>query len=221
MTPIPGTPASTAPWFRAYPRLALLVATALFLLVLVLRLQTGTPNDAYSMLYVLPVALVAMARGARAGLVAGLVAVALVVIWAVEQDVSLGPLAWTSRVVPLLLLGALVGDASDRLRRADAERSRLEAAARLHREAVEINDSIVQGMVTAKWALESGQLEPGLGTLSATITRAQELVSDLIRQAGTGSRSVVLGDGAGNQAGEGHDARRPDPDFPPGSGRGG
>ncbi|HET6166917.1 MAG TPA: hypothetical protein VFE07_08825 [Marmoricola sp.] len=211
MTPIPGHPTSTAPWFRAYPRLALLVATVLFLLVLVLRLRTGTANDASSMLYVLPVALVAMSRGARAGLVAGSVAVALIVIWTVARDVSLGPLAWTSRVVPLLLLGALVGDASDRLRRADAERHRLEAAARIHREAVEINDSIVQGMVTAKWALESGQLEPGLGTLSATITRAQELVSDLIRQAGTGSRSVALEGSAGDRRDERHDAMHRDP----------
>lgn len=211
MTSIPGTPVSTAPWFRAYPRLALAVAAVLFLGVLGLRLRTGTPNDGYSMLYVLPVALVAMARGARAGLVAGLVAVALIVLWAVADDVTLGPLAWTSRVVPLLLLGALVGDASDRLQRADAERHRLEAAALIHREAVEINDSIVQGMVTAKWALESGQLDSGLSTLTATITRAQELVSNLIRQAGTGSRSVALDDRSADRSGEGHDVMHREP----------
>lgn len=210
MAMIPGTPDSSAPWFRAYPRLALAVAAALFVLVLAIRLRTGSPTDGYSMLYVLPVALVAMSRGARAGLVAGLVAVALIVVWVVARDVTLGPLAWASRIVPLLLLGALVGDASDRLQRADAERRRLEAAALIHREAVEINDSIVQGMVTAKWALEAGQLESGLGTLSATITRAQELVSNLIRQAGTGTQSIALDDSA-LQRGEGHDALHRDP----------
>lgn len=210
MSIFPGAPESTAPWFRASPRLALAVAAVLFLAVLGLRLRTGTPNDGYSMLYVLPVALVAMARGARAGLVAGLVAVALIVLWAVADDVTLGPLAWTSRVVPLLLLGTLVGDASDRLQRADAERHRLEAAALIHREAVEINDSIVQGMVAAKWALESGQLDSGLGTLTATITRAQELVSNLIRQAGTGTQSISLDDSTGRR-GEGHDAIHRDP----------
>lgn len=177
------------PWFREHPTAVLAVASVLFGAVLCLRLLAGGPVDAYSLLYVLPVALVAMSSGLRAGVVAGLVAVALMALWAVVNEVALGPAGWASRVVPLLLLGLLLGDASDRLARADAERRRLEAAALLHREAIEINDSLVQGMVAAKWSLEAGQTDAGLRTLSETITRAHALVSGMVRRAGMGGRS--------------------------------
>ena len=66
-------------------------------------------------------------------------------------------------------------------------------------------------MVTAKWALEAGQLESGLETLSSTISRAQELVSNLIRQAGTGAQSVVLDDDGGDRGGEDHGAMHREP----------
>lgn len=188
----PVAAAPRGPWFRERPALVAAVAAALFGAVLCLRLLSGGPEDAYSMLYVLPVALVAMSSGLRAGTAAGLVAVALMALWAVTMDVSLSPVGWASRVTPLLLLGALLGDASDRLARADAERRRLEAAALLHREAIEINDSLVQGMVAAKWSLESGQTDVGLRTLSDTITRAHDLVSGLVRRAGMGSRTEHL-----------------------------
>src|SRR6187401_581759 len=92
------------PWFRRHPGLALTVAGTMFAAVLSLRLSSGTPADAYSMLYALPVALVATAFGLRAGTVAGLLGVALVVLWVVVQDVSLSPTGWVSRAVPLLLL---------------------------------------------------------------------------------------------------------------------
>ena len=126
--------------------------------MLSLRLLHGTPADAYSMLYALPVALVATTFGLLAGTVAGLVAVGLTVLWAVVQDASITPAGWASRVLPLLLLGVLLGHATDRARRAEIERRRLEAAALLHREAIEINDSLVEGMAAATWSLDTGQL---------------------------------------------------------------
>src|SRR6187402_663616 len=93
------------PWFRRHPGLALTVAGILFAAVLSLRLSSGTPVDAYSMLYALPV---------------GVVAVGLTVLWAVTQDIPLTPTGWASRVMPLLLLGALLGHATDRARRAES-----------------------------------------------------------------------------------------------------
>ena len=164
----------------------------LFAGIFVLRLYSGTVEDAYSMLYVFPVALVAFAFGLRPGAAAGILAVVLIVVWAVVRDVSLDPAGWASRILPILLLGILLGDASDRLRRNDAERRRLESAALLHRDAIEINDSLIQGMVAAKWSLEAADVETGLRTLNATITQAQELVSGLIRQAGMGGRAEQL-----------------------------
>lgn len=181
------------PWFRQRPALAVGVAVLLYAAVLTLRLTVGGAEGAYSMLYVLPVALLATAFGLRAGAVAGAVAVTLIAIWAVVDDVSLAPLAWTSRVVPLLLLGVLLGYASDRAQRAEMERRRVEAAAQLHRQAIEINDSLVQGMAAAKWSLEAGRVDAGVRTLDDTLTRAQDLVSGLIRQADMGKRTESAG----------------------------
>jgi hypothetical protein len=177
---------------RQRPVVVLVLAGALFLAVLTLRLVVGDVEDAYSMFYVLPVALVATRFGIRAGAAASLVAIGLIVVWTVVRDVSLSPTGWASRAVPLLLLGVLLGEASDRTRRAEEGRRDAAAAALLHREAIEINDSLVQGMAAAKWSFEAGQTEVGLKTLNETITRAHELVSGLIREAGLGNDSRHL-----------------------------
>jgi len=182
------------PWFQQHPNLALGVAGVLYLTVLCLRLFAGSPVDAYSMLYAFPVALVATATGLRGGALAGLLAVALIALWTELDDVSLSLPGWSSRVLPLLLLGVLIGHATERVRRAEADRVRLEDAALLHRQAIEINDSLVQGMAAAKWSLESGRVETGKEILDVTLTEAQRLVSGLIRRAGTGERSVAIDD---------------------------
>jgi hypothetical protein len=172
--------------------LVLALAGLLFVAVLSLRLLDGDATDAYSMLYVFPVALVAITFGMRAGTAAGLLAVGLIAIWATADHVFLAPAAWAARVLPILLLGVLVGEATDRMRRLETERRRLEAAALLHREAIEINDSLVQGMAAAKWSLEAGNLDAGLRVLDDTIARAHDLVSGLIRRADMGGRAETL-----------------------------
>jgi hypothetical protein len=85
--------------------------------------------------------------------------------------------------VPLLLIGFLLGDASERLNRAEDERLRQEARELRHRQAVEINDSLVQGMAAAKWSLEAGRVDNGLAALEETLDQGQRLVSQLIRDA--------------------------------------
>jgi DNA-binding CsgD family transcriptional regulator len=158
-SPMPrAAPAPRDPWVRRHPGLVVTVAVVLYAAVLSLRLLHGTPADAYSMFYALPVALVASTFGLRAGTFAGLVAVGLTVLWAVLQDVSITPAGWAARVLPLLLLGVLVGHATDRQRQAELERGRLEAATLLHREAIEINDSLMQGVAAAQWSLDTGLL---------------------------------------------------------------
>lgn len=78
----------------------------------------------------------------------------------------------------------------------EAERRELEAAALLHREAIEVNDSLVQGMAAAKWSLEAGSVDAGLRVLDDTIARGHDLVSGLIRRADMGGRTESLGDRA-------------------------
>jgi len=192
--PGPSAAITTEAWFRRRPPVTWAAAVVLFAGIFALRISGGTVEDAYSMLYVFPVALVAFAFGLRKGAAAGVFAVLLIIVWVLVRDVSIDPVGWVSRVLPILLLGILLGEASDRLRRNETERRRLETAALLHRDAIEINDSLIQGMAAAKWSLEAGDVETGLNTLNATISQAQELVSGLIRQAGMGARAERTAD---------------------------
>jgi len=174
------------PWFRARPRTALAVAALLFTAVLAVRFSVEDPVEAISMLYVLPVALVALAFGRRAGLAAGFLALGLVAFWVVVVGTELSVIGWVARLVPFALLGWLLGDASDRLEAAEARRATLEAAAQRHRDATEVNDTLIQGMAAAKWALEAGRTESGLQTLDETIQLGHQLVSELLRDADMG-----------------------------------
>lgn len=174
------------PWFRTRPRTALAVAALLFTGVLALRFSVEDPVEAISMLYVLPVSLVALGFGRRAGLAAGLLALGLVAFWVAVSGADLSPIGWVARLVPFVVLGYLLGDASDRLDAAEARRAALEAAAQRHRDATEVNDTLIQGMAAAKWALEAGRTESGLQTLGETIELGQRLVSELMRDADMG-----------------------------------
>lgn len=174
------------PWFRGRPLAAILVAVVLFAGVFVLRLFTDDPADVVTTLYTLPIALLAVTFGLRGGLLSGIAGVVLVVVWAVLRDVDISPLGWAAVCLPLLLLGALLGQASDQIVDSERERVALERAAERQRDAVEINDTIVQGMSAAKWSLEAGNIDRGLETLSDTLRLAHELVSDLLRSADMG-----------------------------------
>ena len=174
----------SGPWFRRWPTASVAVAAVLYAGVFTLRTTTGEPSDTTSMFYVLPIALLAITFGLVVGLLAGAVAVGLVSVWVVANHVTLSPVGWTTRVLPLLLLGALLGQAADRLRRSEAERARLDEAAHWHRQAAEINDSIVQGLAVAKWSLESNDLDGALRVVTATLDQAHAMVSQLLRDAG-------------------------------------
>lgn len=171
------------PWFRRRPSVAVAVALLLFALVLVLRLRSGTAVDALALLASLPIALLAITLGLRAGLLGGLVGVGLLVTWVVLDHIHLSALGWAARIAPMLLLGVLLGQATDRLAAAERERRRFELAAMRHREAVEINDTVVQNLSAAKWSLEAGHHDKGLELLNETLTTAQAIVSDLLRDA--------------------------------------
>ncbi len=179
------------PWFRLHPAVTVAVAAMLFAVILVLRIRADDPLAAYSMLYMFPIALLAVTFGRLGGVAGGLTAIALTAVWVLAGGEPLSVQGWLERALPFLVLGALIGDSSDRLREAEAERMRLAAAARMHQEAIEINDSLVQGMSAAKWAIEAGRTESGLAALEETIVRGHEMVSSLIREAGLGNNSAA------------------------------
>ena len=61
----------------------------------------------------------------------------------------------------------------------EERRSRVQAD---RKQALELNDELVQGLVVAKLALESGNHEQGLRTISSTLERAKSIVSRLLIQ---------------------------------------
>lgn len=194
------------PWFRERPHWTAGVAIALAAGVFMARLLIGDgPDEAVTMLYTLPIALVALAFGRSAGILAGLVACGLVAVWVLARGIDISVLGWLSRLLPLLLLGGLLGDASDRIAYAAERQRALEAAAQRHRDATEVNDTLIQGMAAAKWAFEAGRVEAGLATLTQTIELGHQLVSKLLRDADMGidghrpSASAALGADPGDE----------------------
>ena len=168
------------PWFDRRPRRAIVIAWALFVAVFLLRMSVGDERDAIAMLYVLPISLIAISFGLRAGIIAGSIAVGLLAIWTLLSDVSLTPLGWLSRITPLVLIGAFIGSASDRMRAADAAERRADAIAMLQRDGAEINDSIVQNLAAAKWAIEAADVERARSILDDTIVTGQKLVTRVL-----------------------------------------
>jgi len=166
----------TGPWFVERPRLTTTTAAAVCLFATAMLLAGGDTADAAPLLFCLPIALLATTFGLRGGLVGAASAGVLVTVWALTLTPGMTPLGWIARIAPLLLLGLLLGDAMDRLRRAEATRIR-------HREAVQLNDTIVQSLSAAKWALEGSDLAAGLAIVDETLIQSNRLVSDLIRGA--------------------------------------
>jgi hypothetical protein len=161
----------------------------MFAAIFLIRVSVGGTEDSISMLYVLPVALVALAFGFWAGVAAGLTAVGLLAGWAVALNVEASPLGWIGLVTPVMLLGALVGFASDRIRDANQAERYAAMVTVLQVEGAEISDRIFQGLAASKWMLEGGEIERGLAVLEDTMVIAQGLVTNVL-----GSNSVLRED---------------------------
>jgi diguanylate cyclase (GGDEF)-like protein/PAS domain S-box-containing protein len=107
--------------FGSRPRL---VAALLFAAIFVLRATVGAVGDAISFLYVVPVVLVAVAFGTRAGLLAGAAAFALSSLGSILGDLPVSVLGYVNRALVYLFVGGLVGRFADRLRALEAESAR-------------------------------------------------------------------------------------------------
>jgi PAS domain-containing protein len=112
---------------RARQARVLLAAAALFALVFIALELDKNAGSGLSILYLLPVVLVGVELGRRAGIVAGLVAFGLFVVWTPSAAVALAPSAYATRALVSVLIGAVAGHLADRTRAAAAE---AEASAR-------------------------------------------------------------------------------------------
>jgi len=102
----------------------ILAAAVLFGAIFVLHATVGATGDAISFLYVVPMVVVAVALGARAGLAAGAVAFALAALGSVVGDLAATPLGYFNRALVFLFIGGLVGRFADRQRALEAESAR-------------------------------------------------------------------------------------------------
>ncbi len=103
---------------------AVALASILFAEIFVLRVTVGTLADAISFLYVIPVVLIATARGTRAGLLAGAVAFLLSSVGALIADAPASVLGYANRALVYLFVGGLTGRFATTLRALQAESAR-------------------------------------------------------------------------------------------------
>jgi PAS domain S-box-containing protein len=119
----------TAGAFRSFSRVArrptasrrtAVIAGACLLLVAIFALgfAISDPSEAVAVLYTLPIALIAVAAGAAAGIATALAALALFGLWTAVDDVDVGALGFVTRGIGFLLLGGLLGHFTSRMRSA-------------------------------------------------------------------------------------------------------
>ena len=110
---------ATSPRRRSPARRAAIVAlaAALFAIAFAARLAVNDPNALLANFYIVPIAVLAIEFGTRAGLLAAAVAFALVPAWSVINAVHVDALGYVSRGAAFLVTGVIVGGFSDRLRR--------------------------------------------------------------------------------------------------------
>ena len=104
-----------------------LIAALLFAATFAARVAVYDPDALLANFYILPIAVLAIEFGTRAGLGAAAVALALVPAWSVINDVHVHPLGYVARGAAFVITAVVVGRFSEQLRqdvavRQDAER---------------------------------------------------------------------------------------------------
>jgi PAS domain S-box-containing protein len=103
----------------------LLMAALLFVAITAVGTASDDPATGIAPLFAFPVALIALERGMWWGLGSAAVAIAVVSGWQVMNvETTLGGIDYVTRSAAALLLGGLVGAASDRIRAVSGEASR-------------------------------------------------------------------------------------------------
>ena len=179
---------ASTPWFRAHPSEATVVACTLFVAVVILQELDSRASDATALLYVLPIALMAVTFGLVGGLASAAAGYIVLAVFAVtNSNGHIDVEGWISRAAAMFLLGALLGRASDQTCRADElalenqrERLLLEEKNRRYAEGLELSDSVLQNVAVAKWLVEQGNDVEAAGLLSDALDRGQHMVGELL-----------------------------------------
>ena len=110
--------------------------------------------------------------------------------WRVRKD---GTLFWANVVITALFedgelggFGKVTRDLTERRRNEEElreARAQLERRTLSQRQALEINDNILQGLVLAQYALERDDRETQERAIASTLTEARRIISELLAQA--------------------------------------
>jgi K+-sensing histidine kinase KdpD len=145
--------------------------------IFALLFAISDPVQAGAVLFVVPVAMLALSDGARGGLAGAAVATALIAIWVLGDGIPLNVLGWGSRITAVVTIGLLVGRYED-LARAQ-ERQRLD-----ERYATELHDRVVQALVVARYRLDDRP--EAQEAVDAALAGAKEIISTRLGQVAPG-----------------------------------
>ena len=154
----------------------LAVAAATYGLVFILRWLTGDPVDALDLLYVVPIALIALELGLLAGVCSALVGSALVMASWLGVHGGFDPVAVATHTVVFVAVGVIAGRFSDRMRDAQRRQRRLLASGLALAHLADVADLPETMCRQGAQLLGSDhvrvRMEPGgLGTQAARVTR--------------------------------------------------
>jgi len=178
---------AVGPWFRERPQLAVAVSVLLLVATGTAGVVSSSARDAGIVVLVLPVALLAVTFGLRGGVGGAGGVLAALLTWQARQGHASG--ATWGGAIAIVMLGLLLGSAVDglvasarSLREADARRLHAEHAADRAHEAAVLNDTLVQSVAVAKWALEAGDVARAVEVLDEAVDKGQRIVSELLRE---------------------------------------
>jgi hypothetical protein len=106
---------------------------------------------------------------------------------AIDGTGDIDATGWLTRSAGLLLLGLLLGRATDQIAAgqqmavaAREERLAIQETSRRQAEALEISDSILQYLAAAKWMVEQGKGEDAIAVLSSTLEKGQRMIAEML-----------------------------------------
>jgi hypothetical protein len=195
------------PWYRPRPGIAIIVAAGLFGAISVLQWFNNQSGQAIAVLYVLPIALLAVTLGERGGLMGATAGFVLFAAFAIEHGSGdIDATGWAVRAVAMFLLGELLGRATDQTTASECHalveqerRCRVEEANRRYTEALEIHDSLLQQIVAAKWLAEQDQPSVAAKLLEETIATGERMIAGLLPPRVSRSAALPLAAQPGSQ----------------------
>ena len=172
------------------------VAVVLTVIVIALRATFSMPSDGFLFLLIAPIAIIAVEFAFVGGLVAALIGAAIVIGFGLSGVMNYSNVGVAVRVAAFLIAGAGVGYLVQDRNRREAEIAALERRAQEQREAIQLNDDVVQGLAVAKMALEMGDAERAKTTMETTLKRAQQIASKHLDHSGSLARDEASGEPA-------------------------